>query len=153
MAEQQSLQHAREAGTSESPCRLLVIDDDTSICEVIEKLGDRAGFATARAVSVDEAARQLRASHFDCITLDLGLGEDSGVEVLKVLADMHCQTPIIIISGSQHTMREFAAMIGNNMHLVLRQHLAKPIDFAVLKKTLVDIKRDLVSQRSAQPAA
>jgi DNA-binding NtrC family response regulator len=153
MAEQQTLQRAREAGASESLCRLLVIDDDTSICAVIEKLGEKAGFATARAVSVDEAARQLRESQFDCITLDLGLGEDSGVEVLKVLAEMRCQAPIIIISGSQHTMREFAAMIGNNMHLVVRQPLAKPIDFAVLKKALVDIKRNLESQRSAQPAA
>ncbi len=153
MAEQQPLQHAPEADTSQSPCRLLVIDDDTSICAVIEKLGEKVGFATARAVSVDEAARQLRESHFDCITLDLGLGEDSGVEVLKVLADMRCQAPIIIISGSQRTMREFATMIGNNMHLTLQQHLAKPIDFAVLKKTLADIKRNLESQYSAQPAA
>jgi two-component system, chemotaxis family, chemotaxis protein CheY len=153
MAEQQPLQHAREADTSQPPCRLLVIDDDTSICAVIEKLGEKAGFATARAVSVDEATQLLRESHFDCITLDLGLGEDSGVEVLKVLADMRCQTPIIIISGSQRAMREFATMIGNNLHLVLQQHLAKPINFAVLKSALVDIKRKLEPQCSAQPAA
>jgi two-component system, chemotaxis family, chemotaxis protein CheY len=153
MAEQQPLQDAREAGTSPPLCRLLVIDDDTSICEVIEKLAEKVGFGTARAVSVDEAARQLRESHFDCITLDLGLGEDSGVEVLKVLADMRYQAPVIIISGSQRTMRDFATMIGNNMHLPLQQHLAKPINLAALKKALVDIKANLESQCSAQPAA
>jgi DNA-binding NtrC family response regulator len=153
MAEQQASPQAHEAGASPSPCRLLVVDDDISICAVIEKLGEKVGFASVRAVSVDEAVRQLRESHFDCVTLDLGLGEDSGVEVLKALADMHRQMPIIIISGSQRTMRDFATMIGNNLHLVLKQHLAKPIDFAVLKKALVDIKRNLDSQYSAQPAA
>jgi hypothetical protein len=38
MAEQQLSQRTGEAATSQSPCRLLVIDDDISICEVIEKL-------------------------------------------------------------------------------------------------------------------
>jgi two-component system chemotaxis response regulator CheY len=153
MAEQQLSQRTGEAATSQSPCRLLVIDDDISICEVIEKLAEKVGFAVVRAVSVDEAARHLRESHFDCITLDLGLGEDSGVEVLKILADMGHHMPVIIISGSQRTMREFATMIGNNLHLPLQQHLAKPINFAVLKKALADIKQNLESQYSPQPAA
>jgi DNA-binding NtrC family response regulator len=153
MAEQQSLQPALETGAPQSPRRLLVIDDDLSICAVIEKLAEKVGFATVRAVSVDEAARQLREAHVDCITLDLGLGEDSGVEVLKILSDMKCQAPIIIISGSQRTMRDFATMIGNNMHLPLQQHLAKPINFAALKKALVDIKGSLERQYSPQPAA
>jgi hypothetical protein len=50
-------------------------------------------------------------------------------------------------------MREFATMIGNNLHLPLQQHLAKPINFAVLKKALADIKQNLESQYSPQPAA
>ena len=153
MGQQQSLQQTREVDTSQPDCRLLVIDDDASICELLEKFGEKAGFATARAVSVDEATERLRESQFDCITLDLGLGEDSGVEVLKVLADMRIQAPIIIISGSQRSMRDFATAIGNNMHLVLQQHLAKPIDFAAFKRALADVKRKLESQRSAKPAA
>jgi DNA-binding NtrC family response regulator len=69
MAEQQLSQRTGEAATSQSPCRLLVIDDDISICEVIEKLAEKVGFAVVRAVSVDEAARHLRESHFDSISV------------------------------------------------------------------------------------
>jgi CheY-like chemotaxis protein len=43
----------------------------------------------------------LRERTFDCITLDLSLGEQSGIEILKLLAELRCRTPIIIVSGSE----------------------------------------------------
>jgi DNA-binding NtrC family response regulator len=143
----------RPGAASQAPDRLLVIDDDTSICMVIEKLGEKAGFAATRAVSVEEATRLLRTQRFDCITLDLSIGKNSGVELLKVLADTACTTPVIIISGSMRSMRDFAVSIGNTMHLALQEPLPKPIDFARLKAVLVDIKSKLDLQHRTMPAA
>jgi two-component system chemotaxis response regulator CheY len=141
------------AGASQSPDRLLVIDDDTSICTVIQKLGEKVGFAATRAVSVEEATQLLRAHRFDCITLDLSIGKNSGIELLKVLADMACTTPVIIISGSMRSMRDFAASIGNTMHLDLQPPLPKPIDFAKLRTTLAGIKDKIDAERRTKPAA
>ncbi len=140
-------------GAPMAPDRLLVIDDDTSICTLIEKLGEKVGFAATRAVSLEQATRLLRASRFDCITLDLSLGENTGIELLKILADMACTTPIIIISGAMGSMRDFAASIGNTLHLPLQRPLPKPIDFAKLRTALADIKEKLDLQRRANPAA
>ncbi len=144
---------SRLGGASRAPDRLLVIDDDASICTVIEKLGEKAGFAATRAVSLEEATQLLRAHRFDCITLDLGIGRNSGVELLRVLADMACTTPIIIISGSMRSMRDFAAAIGNTMHLDLQEPLPKPIDFAKLSTALAGIKDKLDLQHRTKPAA
>jgi DNA-binding NtrC family response regulator len=159
MAEHQSSQNTDDSespqlnGAPQALDRLLVIDDDISICTVIEKLGEKAGFAVTRAVSLEEATRLLRAHRFDCLTLDLSIGKNSGVELLKVLADMACTTPIIIVSGSMRSMRDFAASIGNMMHLNLQQPFPKPIDFAKLRMALVDIKEKLDTQRKGRPAA
>src|SRR5271156_1583301 len=118
MAEYQPLQRLSDGALSPSggvqQARLLVIDDDASICTVIEKLGEKAGFAAHRAVSFEEAKQLLRAQRFDCITLDLSIGENTGIELLGVLAEMGCTTPIIIISGSMRSMRDFAVSIGSN---------------------------------------
>lgn len=140
-------------GVPQQPDSLLVIDDDLSICTMLEKIGEKAGFAVQRAVSLAEASALLRTRHFGCITLDLGLGTNSGVEVLNILAEMACTTPVIIISASQRSMRDFAAAIGGNMHLDIRASFGKPIDFAKLKATLVGIKETPGAQRQAVSAA
>jgi len=159
MTEHQSSQHVGKdgplgfGGASQEPDRLLVIDDDTSICTLIEKLSEKVGFVPTRAASLEEAMHLLRTLHFECITLDLGLGKNSGVEVLKVLAEMRYTSPIIIISGSKRSMRDFAASIGNMMHLSLQPPFAKPVDFAKLKATLAGIKEKLEERRQTKPAA
>jgi len=132
---------------------LLVIDDDTSICTVVEKLGEKAGFAATRAVSVNEAADLLRVRRFDCITLDLSIGKDTGIELLGILSQMACTTPIIIISGSMRSMRDFAVSIGNKMNLVVKEPFSKPIDFAKLRRALVDVRKKIKPRQTIAPAA
>jgi DNA-binding NtrC family response regulator len=131
-----------QSSLSETPqALLLVIDDDASICMVIEKLGEKAGFAAKSAGSLEEATHLLRTQQFDCITLDLSIGKNTGIELLGVLAEMACTTPIIIISGSMRSMRDFAITIGNNMNLAIQQSFSKPINFAKLKETFADVRK------------
>jgi DNA-binding response OmpR family regulator len=142
-----------DTAAAQRPDRLLVIDDDASICTLIGKLGEKAGFAATRAVSLEEATRLLRAQRYDCVTLDLFIGKNSGIQVLKVLAEMACTTPIIVISGSMSSMRDLAAAIGNMLQLNLLQPFPKPIDFAKLRTTLAGVKEKLELQRHTEPAA
>ena len=156
MAEQELSQHVSGDGTSSlagaHQARLLVIDDDSSICMVIEKLGEKAGFNAQRAVTVEEATRLVRAEHFDCITLDLSIGKDTGIELLTVLSEMGCTTPIIIISGSMRSMRDFAVSICDKMHLAVQEPFAKPIDFSKLKEALIGVRKKLHAQQHVAAA-
>jgi DNA-binding NtrC family response regulator len=159
MAQYQPSQYAgdvglpRPDGTAETPHRLLVIDDDASTCAIIGKLGERAGFAVMQAASVEDATWLLRAHRFEGITLDLTIGKNSGIELLRVLADMACTTPIIVISGSMPSMRDLAAAVGNMMNLNIQQPVPKPIDFAKLRTALVGIKEKSETRRNTAPAA
>jgi ActR/RegA family two-component response regulator len=72
---------------------LLSIDDAILHLSIIRRIATRAGFRTTGASSVSEALHQLRTRSFDCITLDLSLGERSGTEILILLAELKSQTP------------------------------------------------------------
>ena len=132
----QFVQHSR---LQKNLPRLLVVDDDPSVCTLIEKLGEKAGFVATCALSFEDAVKSLRTHQFDCITLDLGIGKNTGVELLKILGEMRFAAPIIIISGSMRSMRDFAVGIGTTMRLELEQ-LGKPINFALLRSRLTNIK-------------
>ena len=131
----------RSAGpnTEAEPLSLLVIEDALIHRTIISRIGEKAGFATETASSVDAAAAVLRAREFDAITLDLALGERVGAEVLRLLADLKCQTPIIIISVSDDRVVEESCRIGRALDLNLWKPLHKPIDLAVLRDMLEQI--------------
>src|SRR5271154_1768898 len=77
-----------------SPPRLLVIDDDNLHRMIICRLAAKAGYVPAGAAGYDEAAELARHSAFDCITLDLLLGQHSGSEMLHQLSILGCTAPI-----------------------------------------------------------
>ena len=82
------------------PDELLAIDDANLHLSIVRKIAAQAGFETTGASSVSEATGLLRQRTFGCITLDLSLGEQSGIAILRLLAEMKCPTPVILISGS-----------------------------------------------------
>jgi CheY-like chemotaxis protein len=119
---------------------LLVIEDALIHRTIISRIGDRVGFMTRTASSVEAAEALLRTQEFDCITLDLALGEHVGVEVLRLLADLKSKTPIIVISASDDEVLEETCMIGRSLDLNLWKPLHKPIDLARLRDMLEQIR-------------
>ncbi len=119
---------------------LLVIEDALIHRTIISKIGDKVGFATRTASSVEAAAALLRVEEFDAITLDLGLGEHVGVEVLRLLADLKSQTPIIVISVSDDAVLDETCRIGRSLGLNIWKPLRKPIDLTRLREMFEQIK-------------
>src|SRR5664280_2035548 len=70
-------------GVANMSNRLLVIDDANIHRMILCRIGEKVGFETTGAASYEEAAKLLRENEFDCITLDLSLGDRAGVEVLQ----------------------------------------------------------------------
>jgi CheY-like chemotaxis protein len=129
--------------------RLLVIDDANIHRMILCRIGEKVGFETTGAASYDEAAKLLRENEFDCITLDLSLGERAGVEVLHLLSVIKCQAPIIIISGSEDTVCEETFKIGKSLDLNLSTPVPKPVDLSVLREQLTRIGKQVNLQKLA----
>jgi CheY-like chemotaxis protein len=119
---------------------LLVIEDALIHRTIISRIGDRIGFRTRTASSVEAAEALLRTEDFDCITLDLALGEHVGVDVLHLLADLKSNTPIIVISVSDDDVLEETCRIGRSLELNLWKPLRKPIDLPRLREMLEQIR-------------
>jgi CheY-like chemotaxis protein len=88
------------AVSAETMPRLLVIDDDYLHRKIICRVAAKAGYAPAGAATYEEAAKLALENAFDCISLDLSLGQHRGTEMLQYFRGIGCKAPIIIISGS-----------------------------------------------------
>ena len=130
--------------------RLLVIDDANIHRMILCRMGEKVGFETVGAASFDEAAKLLRENEFDCVTLDLSLGERAGVEVLHLLSVIKYQAPIIIISGAEHTICEETLQIGKSLNLNLGTPVPKPVDLAALREQLVRIGKQVELRKLAR---
>lgn len=125
---------------------LLVIDDNPQISEVIETIGQDAGFEVTVVNNYDLIRAEYRSVQPDFITLDLDLGVDEdmeigergfdGLEVLQFLASQQCKSGIVIISGSSKDKRVVTVKIGKELNLDIKGSMGKPFKVAQVEKLL-----------------
>jgi len=103
-----------KAAAAVKPRRLLVVEDDaTARRATLDLLADE-GVAVDAADSGEEAIRLLRASHYDCVVLDLKLPDMDGQTVLERLEQEGISLPPVVV----HTARDLTA----REELNLREH-------------------------------
>ncbi len=122
---------------------LLVVDDDPIQRRVIGKIGQQAGHTILAAATIEEAETILRRERVDCATLDLGLGARNGVDVLKTIAQMRKDMPVLIISGSSDHVLEATRIYAAISGLELYGVFAKPLDFAALRQALAQVRETI----------
>ncbi len=80
--------------------KVLVVDDEPSICEGIELILTRAGYEVKKAYSGEEAVRLAEHEAFDLVMMDLIMpgmdGADACAEIKRIRPDAR----VIAISGS-----------------------------------------------------
>ncbi|MGA7806258.1 response regulator [Bradyrhizobium sp.] len=118
---------------------LLVIEDTQVHLSILRKIASQAGYDTTCVDSVEDAAEVLRRRTFDCITLDLSLGERSGGEILELLAELKSRTPVLFISGSEGSERDDNVRLATSLGLVVYPQFQKPVDLPALRQTLQQI--------------
>lgn len=133
--------------------QLLVIEDAQVHLSILRKIAAQAGFATTGVDSFTAAEQVLRRRSFDCITLDLNLGDRSGHDVLQMLSDLRCRAPILIISAEEPRVRDIASRAARILGLKMIPPFAKPVDIPRLRDTLKEIAADAGRQRQITRAA
>ncbi len=79
--------------------RILVIDDDDIVRDVINTYLSNAGFEVHLACNGKEGLDIAKIENFDLIITDLVMPQISGIEVLKELSLMNNPTPVIVITA------------------------------------------------------
>lgn len=150
--------------TRESPLsglRILVVDDEEDLRDLVTMILENAGAKVARARSVATALRELQTAVFDLVVSDLAMpGEDGYVLVGKVrgsLDERIRNLPLVAMTAYAR---------AEDRHRVLaagfQRHIAKPIEPKHLVMVLQELTRELalsapssgpVSQAAVRPAS
>lgn len=86
------------AAPDTAPARVLVVEDDAAIAELIGLYLEREGLASTVAGSAEEADRALRRAVFHLLILDINLPGRNGFQFLVQFRARH-STPVIIVSA------------------------------------------------------
>ena len=79
--------------------KILVIDDDVRIRELLQKILTKNSFITSIAGDVNEARKRLKKEKFDLLVLDLMLPEESGFDFLKEIREKQNLIPVIMLTA------------------------------------------------------
>ena len=108
--------------------KVLVVDDEEDIVEVIQDRLEAYGFAVVTAGNGLEALKKLSMEKFDGIFLDVKMPEMGGIEALEEIRKRDRNIPIIIITSSSTREAAVEAIAKGANDFVL-----KPFEWEELK--------------------
>jgi two-component system response regulator HydG len=116
---------------SDSPVRLLVVDDDEEHADTLADALELDGYACKVASSGREALAALAEESWDAVLTDLKMPDVSGLEVLAEAVVRAPEVPVLVITGhaSWETARD--AIQGG-----AADYLSKPVDLSELRTKL-----------------
>lgn len=119
---------ARDGGRQGGRARVLIVDDEPSICKAVALALARAGFAVRTAINGDDALAILREETFDVLLLDLRIPGMRGDVIFELAAAQqpHLRAHTLFMTGdiTERAQRLIAACKCN--------FLRKPFDVADL---------------------
>ena len=110
-----------ESGLAGRPSRILVIDDDPSMQHMLADYLTQHNIRVAAALQRRDVARQFAATEPDAVILDLRLGTDDGLDLLREIRS-RSDVPVIITTG--HRRDEIDRVVG--LELGADDYITKP---------------------------
>ncbi|MER2519689.1 MAG: EAL domain-containing response regulator [Bdellovibrionales bacterium] len=112
--------------------RMLVIDDEEDICELICELGERHGLEVRTISAPEKTVSTLEEFHPDLVVLDLMMPGTDGVELLRLLAEHAKNAQVCLISGSDTRVLNSARRLGSAHGLEVVAAMEKPLSMPML---------------------
>jgi DNA-binding NtrC family response regulator len=107
---------------------ILIIDDKIKVCESLAQNFRELGYISHSATGSSEAIRLYLNEKISAVILDVKLGEENGIDVLKHLLSLNSKVPIVMITA--YATIETAV---ESIKLGAFDYLQKPINFDKLE--------------------
>src|SRR5208282_1591898 len=115
---------------------ILVVDDEKSICELLEITFRKDGHRVEVANSVEAAKRKLEGSLFDIVISDVRMPGESGVELLRFTREVAPDSYFVLITGVPSLETAIAAANeGANRYVIKDHDLVEQLRVAVREVT------------------
>ncbi len=115
--------------------KILIVDDDPSLRDVLEIALDSHGHQAVSAQSIDQALQRLQQEVLDLALLDLRLGQESGMDLLQRMKEQWPGIPVLMITAYADSQSAVQAI-----KLGARDYLSKPFD---MQELLLQVDRIL----------
>ncbi len=112
--------------TNEKNLRILVVDDEVAICDILDKFLSGSGHKVKTVDNGADAINLIKTEYFDLVLCDLSMTDICGLEVIKFLNELERIPKIGIITGWGEKLKPIEE--GMNVDFVAR----KPFDFSEL---------------------
>ncbi len=111
--------------------RVLVVDDEQQIVEIINEVLSESGFQSTSAPTARQALASLRRERFHLLITDVRLPDSSGIDLLRIVRDKYPALPAIVITG-------YASIDGTKEALRLGavDYIPKPFTPAQLQRAV-----------------
>ena len=111
--------------TEENNNRVLVVEDNYSLLEVVCQILQEQNYKVTRAESGETAIEELKIKDFDLVITDLNMGEVNGIEVLRKTKELNPETMVIIMTSNHHIEH-----YGEALELDACDYLIKPFELS-----------------------
>ncbi|MFX1294868.1 MAG: response regulator [Promethearchaeota archaeon] len=109
--------------------RILVVDDEESICETLTWLLEKGGHKVTTAMTLTNAKEIIKTEEFEIYFIDLVLPGGNGIELIKLIRDLKKQGVVIIITGYPNI-----PTLVDSIRLDTYDYIKKPINKENLEK-------------------
>lgn len=115
--------------------KVLIVDDDTYICNLLENFLNQKGFTAECAYSGLTAIKKIKDKDFDLILCDFRLPDCDGFKILSVAKNKNLFTPVVIMTA--YADIKMAVQLIKSGHSIMLQNQFTPKRFFnLLKKQL-----------------
>jgi DNA-binding response OmpR family regulator len=126
--------------------RLLLVDDDAGLCQLVTRFLEREGFEITWASTGEAGAAQAASADYSLIMLDVMMPDTNGFEVLRRIRQ-HSRTPVLMLTARGDTHDRI-----RGLEMGADDYLPKPFDPAELVARIRAILRRSAPRRPT-PAA
>ena len=121
---------------SDNVNRLLVVDDEPGIVELITAAAHKFDYTVASAGTAADFLRLVDSFRPSLVVMDLHLPDGDGVELLRMLVARGFKAPIMLMSGVDERVLTAAYELGMAQGLTMYGALAKPVHLPDLEMKL-----------------
>ncbi len=118
--------------------RLLVVEDDPGVGELVRKLGVKLGFEVE--VTNDGEAFMRMYDSFDpsVVMLDVIMPDIEGIELIEWLGERGADAHVIVVTGFSHRYAALAKMLAEAKNLRFVATLNKPVSLNDMQAALTE---------------
>ena len=130
--------------------RILVVDDDESLCRSLQLVLNKKGYDSETALSGEEAISKASEKSYNLALLDIRLPDMQGLELLTQLSEIQSDMDMILVTGYASVETALAAVKTK-----AAAYIVKPIDMQELLSTIEKVleRQHLIQEKDFAESA